>query len=225
MGPVNLQSQRWPLQSRMHCHAKEYEFSFHLKLDCPLHEIFLLCLVLPVYSPGVCCTSTKPGLWPLGSTKFFVAQCEKWWQCLWNWVPCSRACSLHCTPLPYARTPPSTTAARFCFLCQQITAIHPWFSTVWLEVRTTALLVKVLDWNIVLGKAEMHLPTYRVGYFILSQSEYISPIIHLFPSVFPLSSPSPLSLSFFLHCHLLTTVFGQAFSILQGKWPLLSRLC
>lgn len=39
----------------------------------------------------------------------------------------------------------STTAARFCFLCQQDTAIHPRFNTVWLEVRSIGLLAKSLD--------------------------------------------------------------------------------
>lgn len=51
MGLLTLQSQRWPLQWRMHFFffPREYEFSFHLKPDCPfIHEIFLFCLALRV---------------------------------------------------------------------------------------------------------------------------------------------------------------------------------
>lgn len=127
---ITLQSQHWPLQWRMH--FLPHGFSFHLKPDCPFTWNIS---VLPgteglIDSPGVHCTGLKPGSWPLFTQ---------------HQVLCGSTWEMMAMPVEMGAMFASTTAARFCFLCQQDIAIHPQFSTVWLEVRSIRLLAKSLD--------------------------------------------------------------------------------
>lgn len=61
----------------------------------------------------------------------------------------------------------ASTTARFCFLCQQHISIHPWFSPVWLEVRSIRLLAKSLDYSFLRGRLKcIYWQTWLVCCFI-----------------------------------------------------------
>lgn len=105
---------------------------FHLKLGCSFPWNIP---VLPdaeglIGSPGIRCTGLKPGSWPL------FAQ---------HRVLCGSTWEMMAMPVEKGAAFARTTAARFCFLCQQDIAVHPRFSTVWLEVGSIRLLAKSLD--------------------------------------------------------------------------------
>lgn len=87
MGLLTLQSQRWPLQWRMHI------FFFHVNMNFPS----IWNQTAPLYMKYFCSAwrwGSNQQVWSLApdhclhSTEFFVAQHEKWCQCPWKWAPC-----------------------------------------------------------------------------------------------------------------------------------------
>lgn len=87
------------------------------------------------------------------------------------------------------------------------------------------IIGKVIGLKLCAGEGWNAFTDIRGWYFILSQSEHISPTVHLLPSLLPLSSPPPLSPSLSSHRRSLAAVSGQAFSSLRGKRPPRHHTC